>query len=190
MINNKYSVIFAQSKTLNMKKEHIITFLKVAAYIAMIGYFIEAGSIVFTFCLNWYHSNATGEFIYQLNLSELYAYNKKTYYSAVSLLVAIPVSQALLWWSVIELFPRLNLEKPFDDGLITAMNKMMQPLIAYGVIGFVSGNYFEFIEKRTGQSIDPDFDLGLYLFILGVIVVVTEIIKKGVELINENELTI
>ncbi|MCB0645451.1 MAG: DUF2975 domain-containing protein [Saprospiraceae bacterium] len=173
-----------------MKKEHILTFLKVAAYIAMIGYFIEAGSVVFSFCLNWYHSNAEGEFMYHLNLGEIYAYNKKMYYSAVSLLVALPVAQALLWWSVIELFPQINLEKPFDEGLIAAMNKMIQPLIGYGIIGFISRHYFEFVEKRTGQLIDPDFDLGLYLFILGVIVIVTEILKKGLELKNENELTI
>ncbi len=173
-----------------MNRHHILIFLKVAAYVAMIGYAIEAGTIIITFVVSLFNPEAAGYFINKRSLAAIASENSYQYYSAASFLLAMPVIQSSLWLAVIQLFPHLNLENPFQEGLISSLNKLLRPLLAYGIVGFISEAYFDWLNKRYDTSLGSQFSLSQYLFILGVIVVVSEIIKRGIALKEENEFTV
>lgn len=54
----------------------------------------------------------------------------------------------------------------------------------------IGNGYFDFISKRTGIDLVNHFNHGEYFFMAGIVYIISQIFKRGVELQEENELTV
>ena len=63
-------------------------------------------------------------------------------------------------------------------------------LISIWIVGTIADNYIQWLAKRIGQNIselDIDFN---YLFIAGIVYIISQVFKRGVEIQTENDLTV
>lgn len=193
MFINKFLPIFALSKTDQMKirTEHILTFLKIVAWLAFVGYGIKAGSQAVALVAIFIDPN-WAEKVYEVNplLLKLRQYNAQYFVNAMSLLVFLLAFKAHIWYLVIQLLSKLRLKTPFSKDTAKRLEKIAFELLGIWLVNIMGMAYLQWLEKTTGEQLG---DLGVgdeFLLIAAIVYIVSQIFKRGIELKEENELTI
>jgi hypothetical protein len=111
----------------------------------------------------------------------------------VSLIIALSALKAYIFYLVIKIFLKLNLHKPFSTEVSVLISRISHVALEIGIITLIANGYCEWVIKR-GVGLP---DLGAYLngaveFLLlgGIIFLIAQIFKKGIEIQSENELTV
>lgn len=193
MFINKFLLIFALSKTDQMKirTEHILTFLKIVAWLAFVGYGIKAGSQAVAL-VAIFIDPSWAEKVYEVNplLLKLRQYNAQYFVNAMSLLVFLLAFKAHIWYLVIQLLSKLRLKTPFSKDIAKRLEKIAFELLGIWLVNIMGMAYLQWLEKTTGEQLG---DLGVgdeFLLIAAIVYIVSQIFKRGIELKEENELTI
>lgn len=193
MFINKFLPIFALSKTDQMKirTEHILTFLKIVAWLAFVGYGIKAGSQAVAL-VAIFIDPSWAEKVYEVNplLLKLRQYNAQYFVNAMSLLVFLLAFKAHIWYLVIQLLSKLRLKTPFSKDIAKRLEKIAFELLGIWLVNIMGMAYLQWLEKTTGEQLG---DLGVgdeFLLIAAIVYIVSQIFKRGIELKEENELTI
>lgn len=171
--------------------------LTVLSWIIFIGLCIEAGGILFNslFTLlykpNWAKNAWNG-----IDFSSLFNYDKGHYMSETLLMTIVAILKALLFYLIVKILhnKKLNLVEPFN--VDTKKFIYNASYICFGIGIFTSwgvhytkwltdkGIIIATIEKLNFDGADVWFFMGI------VLLVIAQIFKKGIELQNENNLTI
>jgi len=110
-------------------EKHSRTFLKlmeVFAGIAMVGYAIEAGSKIIATIVSMYNPVGAHNLYIGLDMSPVYAYSKSYFVMAMSMLIAIPMLKSAIWWAVIVMLRKLDLDNPFSQDFTSGFGKSGQ----------------------------------------------------------------
>ncbi len=173
------------------RTEKILSVLRVLAWMAMIGYAINLGSQLFSFIVSFFNPVAakqipgTGP-----NLENLMYYDFGWYVYAMSFVMIISAMLVYLWLVVIKLLTKLNLETPFTFEVAEKLERIAYWLFAIWVAGVLGENYVHWISKRMGQELNIVHAVNEYLFTAGIIYIISQIFRHGVELQEENQQTI
>ncbi len=193
MFINKYLPIFALSKTTKMKikTEHILTFLKVVAWLAFVGYAIKAGAQAVALVVGFIDPTLA-EKLYEVNplLLKLRQYNVWFFVNAMSLVVFLSAMTAHVWYLAIQLLSKLRLKTPFSRDVAKRLEKIAFEILGIWLINIVGMSYFKWLEKSTGAQLG---NLGIgdeFLLIAAIVYIVSQIFKRGIEINEENELTV
>lgn len=172
-----------------MKTEKILPIMRVGAWIVYIGAIIRTVMLVVVFVM----SHLSGESDFQSN----------HFWPALaifSLLWAISILHVQVWEKVKDILTEINLRNPFT--MLTAYRLINTGylLLSIWIVSFIGKNYMHYLQKSLAgtteftQSFDfslVNFDAdGLYLLNAGIVYIIAQIFKRGVELQQENELTI
>jgi hypothetical protein len=83
---------------------------------------------------------------------------------------------------------KLNLEKPFSSRVQGLMQQISYSIFYLWIIAIVHNAHVRYIAKRY------DFSMNLFssdfIFLAGIIFIFAQIVKRGIELQSENDLTI
>jgi hypothetical protein len=173
-----------------MTTKQVHEILKVVAWIIFIGFCIEAGSkAVSIFVSQFINHDAVKNLYMGIDLSELYESSELHFIIMALLLILIPGLKAWLFFWVIRITTNLNIASPFSEynaGLILKMSKIC---LQIGITGFISGSYAGWLENSRIKIPYGGGDTE-YLFLAGILFVIVQIFRKGIELQTENELTI
>ncbi len=173
------------------KTEKILMVLRVFAWLAMIGYAINAGSQLICLGVSFSHPEAARKIpgIAQdlLNLLQKDFQNYALLLSAVILHSALSV---YLWHTVIQLLSKLNLKAPFTFEVTTNLEKIAYWLFAIWVVGYTCGKYAEWISQSLGEPLNLSTTGGEFLFIAGIVYIISQIFRLGIEMQEENQQTI
>ncbi len=193
MFINKYLPIFALSKTVKMKirTEQILTFLKIVAWLAFVGYAIKAGAQTVALVVGFINPEL-GDKLYEANplLFKLLKYNSSYFANAMSMLVFLSAFKAHVWYLVIQLLSKLRLQTPFSRDIAKRLEKIAFELLGIWLVNIVGMGYLKWLEKTTGEQLG---DLGVgdeFLLFAAIVYIVAQIFKRGIELKEENELTV
>lgn len=172
-----------------MKTERILTLLRVGAWIVYIGAIVRSVMIPVSFVL----SRLKGENDFQSN-------HFWPALSIFSLLWVISILHVQVWEKVKDILTEINLKNPFT--MLTAHRLISTGylLLSIWIISFIGKNYVQYLQKSlTGttefmRSFDYSligFDAdGVYLLNAGIVYIIAQVFRRGVELQQENELTI
>lgn len=190
---NKYLPIFALSKTVKMKirTEQILTFLKIVAWLAFVGYAIKAGAQTVALVVGFINPELKDR-LYEANplLFKLLKYNSSYFVNAMSMLVFLSAFKAHVWYLVIQLLSKLKLQTPFSRDIAKRLEKIAFELLGIWLVNIVGMGYLKWLEKTTGEQLG---DLGVgdeFLLFAAIVYIVAQIFKRGIELKEENELTV
>lgn len=193
MFINKYLSIFALSKTVMMKikTEHILTFLKVVAWLAFVGYAIKAGAQTVGLVVGVINP-AFSEKLYEVNQQflKLRQYNIQYFVNTMSMLVFLSAFKTHVWYLVIQLLSKLRLQTPFSRDIAIRLEKIAFELLGIWLVNIMGMVYLKWLEKTTGEQLG---DLGVgdeFLLFAAIVYIVAQIFKRGIELKEENELTV
>ena len=171
-----------------MKTKNILKLMYILSWIVFIGLCIKTGIIIVSY-LNSIGNPRIAENLYAgLNLSEYYNHSFKQYTFIVSYKVALLATEAYITFLVTKLLSSLNLEKPFNLNVQKLMQSISYSIFNLWIIAILHNSHVRFLAKKF------NFSLGLFssdfIFLAGVIFIFAQIVKRGIEIQNENELTI
>lgn len=172
-----------------MKTETILPILRVGAWIVYVGAIIRSVMIPVVFVL----SRLKGENDFQSN-------HFWPALSIFSLLWAISILHVQVWEKVKDILTEINLKNPFTMMTAYRLISTGYLLLSIWIISFIGKNYLHYLEKSLSSTTEFmqsfDFSLvsfnvdGVYLLNAGIVYIIAQIFRRGVELQQENELTI
>lgn len=182
---------------LKISTGYILKALQILSWIIFIGLCIEAGGIIFnilyTFFINPINTHSFWEGV---DLSALYNYDSGYFAVVTSIMAIVAVLKAMMFYLIVKMFTDkiLNMEQPFS----MAFRKIIL-LVSYLAFGIGLFSQFEkkYIDWLTYKSVTmPRLEAlhaagsDVWLFMAVVLFSIAQIFKRGIELQNENELTI
>ena len=137
--------------------------------------------------------SVVGNLYQKLDLSNLYQQSQWTYYGMYSFVISISVLKAVLFYIVIELLLKLDLAKPFSSFAAKKIVQISYFTFSIGILSLIARQTAKSLSKH-GYEIDKlsQFwvDSQAYILMAAVIYVIATIFKKGVDIQNENDLTV
>ena len=172
-----------------MKTKEVLEILKVVTWIIFIGLCIETGAMLVSFFVSLFINSGGAKNLYMgLNLSELYYYSKWHYVTLASLTIIISGLKAWLFYWVIKVISKINFTNPFSEIIAAIISRIANISLQIGITALLTNIYTEWLQDTVSFSYERSESQ--FLFLAGVLLVIAQIFKRGIELQSENELTI
>ncbi len=167
--------------------------LHIVAWVIFVGLCIEAGGLIVNFIFSLYKPEFVQNLYQKLDLSQMYHLNKWVFFSMYSFILFIAVLKACLFYVVIMLLFKLDLSKPFDSYVASQIKNMSYYTLSIGLISYIA--------RETTKSL-PHYgfevnelnqfwaDSQAWILMAAVIYIIATIFSRGVEIQNENDLTV
>lgn len=178
---------------MSKSKNYIFIGLKIIAWFIFVGLCIEAGALIVNFVISLYKPEIVKNLYEKLDLSMVYNESKWVYYGIYSFIISMSVFKALLFYYVIKLTMVLNLSNPFIQGVADQIRGISQLTLSIGIISYVGRQVLKNNERygldmATIEKFWADSEA--FILMSAIIYVIATIFARGVELQNENELTV
>lgn len=176
--------------------QQILKILYVVSWIIFIGLCIEAGGFVFNTFLTFIKPDNIGIFWHQIDLTNLYNHDKGQYFVITIYLSIVAIMKALIFYLIVKILydKKLNLAQPFNSEVGSFIFNLSYLTLSIGLFTHFGVNYAEWLYKQ-GVKMPDIYHLRLaggdvWLFMSVILYVIAQIFKKGIEIQNENDLTI
>ena len=167
--------------------------LKIVAWVIFVGLCIEAGGLIVNFIFSLYKPEFVQNLYQKLDLSQMYNLNKWVYFSMYSFILFISILKACLFYVVIRLLSKLDLKKPFNSYVSDQIKTISYYTLSIGLISYFARETAKSIQ-HYGFEVDMlnQFwaDSQAWILMAAVIYVIATIFSRGVEIQNENDLTV
>jgi hypothetical protein len=167
--------------------------LQIVAWVIFVGLSIEAGGLVVNFFFSLYKPEFVHNLYQKLDLTEMYERSKWVFFSMYSFILIISILKAVLFYVVIILASKINLSKPFSSFVSRLISQISYFTLSIGLLSYLARETAKNLQHR-GYVIDTlnKFwaDSQAFILMSAVIYVIATIFSKGVEIQNENDLTV
>ena len=172
------------------KPTFIFHVIHVIFWIIFIGLCIKTGSILYSYVVSMAINPVASQNLNMgLNLSKLYSYDIAHYHIVTWMLIILTGLKAYIGYWVVKIFLEMKIEKPFSEGVERIITTISQIALWAGLLAVVAQAYCDWLMKKE-LDIPIDWASGEILFFAGVIYIIAQVFKKGIELQSENELTV
>jgi hypothetical protein len=168
----------------------IFKIMTVLFWIVFIGLCIKTGSILWSYFVSLVINPEAAQNLYMgLNLSELFHFNRQHYSMIVSLFIVSTGLKAYIGYYVVRITMELKLEQPFSEGINAIITKISRIALWTGLLAIIAHAYSKWL-MEMGLDIPIDWAYEEILFFAGVLFMIAQVFRKGIELQSENELTV
>jgi len=182
--------MFVSLKQIVMKTTQVLNIMKTVSWIIFISLCIKAGTIIISSFVSLFVNEVASKNLYLgLDLSEIYNFGTWQYINVLSFIIAIAVLKGYLFYLVIKLFSKINLKQPFNLTVNKLITKISHICFSIGIIAIIANGYAKTLLNK-GISFRLTFESSEFLFMAGIIFVVAILFKHGIEVQEENNLTI
>ncbi len=151
------------------------------AWIIFVGLSIEAGGLIVNFIFSVFKPEMVPNLYQKMDLSELYNRSQWAFYGMDSFVLVISILKSILFYVVIMLLLKLDLEKPFNSYVSKQITQMSYFTFSIGLLSYIARESAKNLQHR-GYEIEPlnQFWVDSQAFILmaAVIYVIAAIFKK------------
>jgi hypothetical protein len=179
---------------MSKRSDIVLRVIHVLAWIAALGLCVKAGTILVSYGVSLYlNEEATKNLYLGLDLSALREKGPFEYGFMVWSIVLIISAEALLFFTVIKIFQKINMAKPFHEKVRKLIERMAWICLFVGIFsmeatGFAEkyvakGSSLPELAKHVGHGVE-------FLFFAGILYFISLVYAKGVELQQESELTV
>lgn len=182
-----------KQKTSNMKSnsktETILVVMNVIAWITFIGLMIEAGAILVSYGVSIANPKGAMNLYKGLDWFNLRQYDFWHYTGIVSMKAAILCVEAYTAFLVIKVLSTIKLTSPFTMEVAKRLENIAYTLFLAWVTVMLYNGQLRWLSKEvTGieaNRLSTDF-----IFYAGLVFIISQVFKRGVEIQAENELTV
>jgi len=171
------------------RTEQILIVMNIVAWVAFIGFAIEAGAILVSFGVSCINPEGTKHLYKGLNFYDLWRFSFWHYSLHIYFMFLLLVLKSFAWYLVIKAIPKLSLANPFNMEIVTRLEKISYVLFATWLIALLSSAHTDWLFKTTGVQYGNEVS-GESIFVAGLVFIISQIFKRGVEIQSENDLTI
>ncbi|RZK41024.1 MAG: DUF2975 domain-containing protein [Hymenobacter sp.] len=177
-----------------MKTNNIVFWiLHIVAWLIFVGLSIEAGGLLVNFFFSLYKPEFVQNLYQKLDLSAMYNDSQLSFYGIYSFILIIAILKAILFYIVIMLMLKMDLKKPFSTFVARQISLMSYFTLSIGLLSIIAR---QIVQGLMHHGFVPDnlsqfwADGQAFIVMGAVIYIIATIFKKGVELQNENDLTV
>lgn len=167
--------------------------ITVVIWSIFIGLCLNAGAILFTFVYSLFNPIVSQNLFDGLNLSALRGQNTWYYSGVLSIVLFIAGQKAYLFYLMIRVFLKIDLVHPFSRVVSKLISEISFVAFQIGVAILLASGIFKWMLTR-GYDLDrvPQMVSGGFEFLLmaALLIAIGIVFKRGVEIQEENELTI
>jgi hypothetical protein len=171
----------------------LFKFLTVIAWIIFVGLSIEACALLVNFIFTFFNPALLKNLYQKLDLSAMYNRSTATFYSMYTFILVIAFLKAALFYEVIKLVSKLDLNRPFSSFVSKKITTISYITFSIGLISIVAR---ETANNLSHKGFDINrlnefwVDSQAFILMAAVIYAIAIIFKRGIELQNENDSTI
>lgn len=178
---------------MSKRNNFVFIVVQVVAWIIFVGLCIEAGALLVNFVFSLFKPEIIANLYQKLDLSEMYHRSQFAFFAMYSFILIIAILKAYLFYIVIRLLLKLNLTQPFSSFVSEQITLLSYYTFSIGIFSFIAREISKNLQNR-GYEIDilNQFwaDSQAFILMAAVIYVIAIIFSKGVEIQNENNLTV
>lgn len=167
--------------------------LYAVAWLIFVGLCIEAGGLIVNFFFSLYKPEFIQNLYQKLDLTEMYNVNRFAFFGVYSFILTISILKACLFYTVIKLMHTMDLSKPFSTFVAKQIAKISYCTLSIGLISYIAQQSTKNL-MHHGFEIDAldQFwaDSEAFILMAAVIYIISVIFSKGIEMQNENDLTV
>lgn len=167
--------------------------LQVIAWIIFVGLCIEAGGLLVNFIYSLAKPSVVQHLYQKVDLSALYQISKWVFFGMYGFIITIALLKAYLFYILIRLLLKLDLAKPFNRFVSEQISLLSYYTFSIGLISYIGRQTAKSLEHYGYDSspLNPFWeDSQAFILMAAVIYVIAAIFAKGVEIQNENDLTV
>ncbi len=176
------------------KSNIILKVIHVLSWIVFIGLCINAGALLISYYVSMY-VNPIGakNLLLGLDLSQLKDANQMEYSFMVIGIALIFMLEALLFYTVLQIFKKINLVSPFHETIGVLIQKMSKYALVIGLLSVLASHFAKgyisegFVLPKLNEHIGHG---DVFLFFAGILYFISILFAKGIEIQKENELTV
>lgn len=167
--------------------------LQVIAWIIFVGLCIETGGLLVNFFYSLYKPDIVQNLYQKLDLSDIYHESQMAFFGIYSFILVISFLKAYLFYIVVKLMMKMDLTKPFSDFVSEQILQLSYYTLS---IGFLSHIGKQLAKNLLHHGFDTHTlnqfweDSRAFILMGAVIYIIATIFKKGVDIQNENDLTV
>jgi len=174
-----------------MKTNGIMKVMNIIFWIIFIGLCIKTGAILISFFVSIFVNPEGAKDLYLgLDFFDLYNSNLNNYVGVVSFIIMLNGMKAYIAYLAVRLFMKFDLDHPFNKDVTNMISKIGYFALSIGIVAWVAQDYSKGILKRNAEITQIDWGAQEFLFFAGIIYILALVFKRGVEMQEENELTI
>lgn len=197
LLFNKYLLIlfniFENTWFMETKDNMIYTGLLVVVWIIFVGLCINAGGLVVNFIFSLIRPDLLGNLYEKLDLTALYQQNTAWFFGMYSFVLCIAILKVHLFYILVRLMHKIDLSKPFNTFVSNQISAISYYIFSIGIISFIGQQILK-SGMRQGYNLKDLrafwVDAEAFILLSAVVYVIALIFKKGVEIQNENDLTV
>ena len=176
----------------------VLKVLQILSWIIFIGLCVEAGGIaVNTFITLAINPQGAANFWEGSGyLSSLYQFDKGHFFVVTMIMTIVAVLKAIMFYLIVKMFTdkKLNMSQPFSLELRRFILNLSYLATGIGLFSYSGYNFTAWLSKQGVATADLQaLQMGgadVWLFMAVILFVIVQIVKRGIEIQNENDLTI
>ncbi|MBN2807770.1 MAG: DUF2975 domain-containing protein [Prolixibacteraceae bacterium] len=178
-----------------MDKSEKVVFigLKVLAWAIFVSLCVEAGGFIVNFVMSIFKPEWLGNLYQKLDLSTVHAQSEWVFYLVYGFILIVALLKACLFYLVIRLVHKLDLSNPFNNFVANQISLLSYCSFAIGILSSVAKQVVKNLLARGYEVAALNqfwTDNKTFILMSAVILIIASIFKKGVEIQNENDLTV
>jgi hypothetical protein len=170
------------------KTENLLKVMNFLAWVVFIGLMIVAGAIIISWFVSIGNPQAAKNLYKGMDLSAYRQQSFMHYTFVVWYKVMLYITQAYIAFLMTRLLSRLNISKPFSADTAILMQKISYAILCVWLIAMIHNIHIYLLEKSYGLV--ARYISGDSIFLAGIVYVLAQLFKRGVEIQSENELTV
>ena len=174
------------------KTEKILVVLKILAFMGAVGYSIDCGAQLTHFVASFINPEwAKRTYQVNLNIFNIRAHSTAYYAYAMCLTITASALKAAIWYVVFDLLTKLKLQTPFSMEVEKKLETIAFLSLGVWIVSSIFWKTFAYyLTHDTGIQLPASSDSSEYFFMAGIIYIVSQIFKRGIEIQEENQLTV
>lgn len=171
------------------RTETILVIMNVLAWITFVGLMFEAGAILVTYGIGLANPEMVPKLYKGMDWANLRQYDVWYYSGIISLKAAILILEAYTAYMVIKVLSTIKMTNPFTMEVAKRLENIAYTLITVWVAILVYNGQLKWLAKDVADLEGKALSTDLIIY-AGLVFVISQIFKKGVEIQTENELTV
>ena len=174
------------------KTEIVLVVMKYLALLAGIGFSIECGSQIFSFAGS-FANPSWAEKTYNADPFWFRVREQGSWYYPVlmSMLIVISALKAWIWYLIFDLLLKLQLDSPFSPFVSKKLESISYMLLGVWVMmALIAKSFAHYLLVETGIEVPENYIQDEYFFVAGIVFILSQLFKRGIEMQEENQLTV
>lgn len=182
---------------ISLNNNQFLKILYFFTWFIFIGLLINTGGFIWnTVFVLLFNGKGSADFWNDLNFQNLFEFNKNYFLFLCLLLISVSILKTWLFFTIENILnqKKLNFDKPFQLELYNFVLKIMRICFFIALVSIIATKFTKWLVSKSvvlnEYEILADFGTANWLFISIILLVIAKIIKKGIDLQTEIDLTI